>query len=327
LRSCEREAAERGFHALMELSRASLELFESLVRRPDLHFFYQRKGLLHVYLSERGFARAQKEGEMLQRVGFGVRLLSRQETLQSEPALSPRICGGLFVEGEAHANCFEYTQSIASDLSKRGVRIVANRAVSRIIVKGGRVAYVVTSLPTSRLTEEELPCELVVIAAGAWTPRLAASVGIRIPIQAAKGYSCTVDSYPGSPIIPIFLTEKRVVITPLGKRLRFGGTLELAGDDLRLNPARYQAVINAGREALNESLRLTNEEAWSGLRPLTPDGLPIIDRVPGIKHLIVATGHAMLGFTQSPITGKLVAELANGQSPSIPLVPFRLNRF
>jgi D-amino-acid dehydrogenase len=175
--------------------------------------------------------------------------------------------------------------------------------------------------------QEEFPADLVVMAAGSWAPRLARPLGIPVPLQPAKGYSCTIDTYPGAPTIPILISERRVIVTPLGERLRFGGTLELTGYDMRLNETRYRAVVRAAGEVLKEPLEMKNEETWCGLRPVFPDGLPIIDWAPDIQGLILATGHAMLGFTQSPITGKVVAELANGQAPSVPLVPFRFDRF
>ncbi|MBI2878486.1 MAG: FAD-dependent oxidoreductase [Candidatus Rokubacteria bacterium] len=319
---CRPEAAARGFEALLALSRASLPLFEELARTPGIDFFYQRKGLLHVYLSDRGAAGARHEQEVLERAGFRVRLLSGPETLEFEPALSPRVRGGLYIEGEAHGHAFGYVRALAAHVEKRGARVLPHRAVSRIVVERGRVDRVVTASPV-----EELPADLVVLAAGAWTPELAASLGIRIPLQPAKGYSCTIDDFPGSPRVPILIQERRVIVTPLGDRLRFGGTLELAGYDLAIDETRYRAVVRAGREVLRTPFELGNAEAWCGRRPVTPDGLPIIARAPGVEGLIVATGHAMLGFTQSPITGKLVAELANGQAPSVPLTPFRLDRF
>ena len=319
-RACRPDAAERGASALLALSRASLELFEDL--RSHLDFFYQRKGLLHAYLSDEGVAAAGHERDAMQQAGFRSRLLSQQETLEFEPALSPHVRGGLYIEGDAHGNCFDYVWAMAAGLGARGVRVLTHRAVARILVAQGRVKGILTSSPS-----EEIPADLVVLAAGVWAPALAAPLGIRIPLQPAKGYSCTIAVYPGGPTMPVFVPERRVAVTPMGDRIRFGGTLELAGYDQRINARRYRAVVDAGREVLNDALQWNQEEAWCGLRPLTPDGLPIIDRAPALEGLIVATGHAMLGFTQSPITGKLVAELAGGQPPSVPLEPFRLDRF
>jgi D-amino-acid dehydrogenase len=118
-----------------------------------------------------------------------------------------------------------------------------------------------------------------------------------------------------------------VIVTPLGDRVRFGGTLELSGFDERLDPERYRAVVIGGRSVLRDSPVLANEEPWYGFRPLTPDGLPVIGRVPALEGLLIATGHAMLGFTQAPATGRLIADLARGQRWPIDIEMFRPDRF
>jgi D-amino-acid dehydrogenase len=215
-------------------------------------------------------------------------------------------------------------EALAKTVEERGGRIVRGRPVEALRVEGSRARGVRVGALEN---EEEIECDVVVLAAGAWSRDLARAAGVEIPLQPAKGYSSTVDAFEGAPRIPILIKERRVVVTPLGSRVRFGGTLELAGLDSTIDRARYGAVVKAAREALKLSFPMKNEEAWCGFRPLTPDGLPIIDRVRGVDGLIVATGHAMLGFTQSPMTGKLVAELACGTVPSLPLEPFRLDRF
>lgn len=172
-----------------------------------------------------------------------------------------------------------------------------------------------------------MPADLVVLAAGAWTPGFASQLGLRLPIQPATGYSATFASYESAPRIPLMVEERHVIVTPLGDRLRFAGTLELAGFRTSADPIRYRAVVRAGREALPEGVPLVREEAWFGYRPLTADDLPVIGWVPGVEGAIVATGHGTLGFTQSAITGKLVAELASGHQPCVPLAPFRPDRF
>ena len=321
-RYCSSEASEQGFQALLRLGRASLQLYDELAQTHSLDFFYQNKGLLHVYQSRKGAEGARREQETLEASGFTTQLLSRQETIDFEPALNDRVQAGLFIEGDAHGHCYDYVQCMASEVRGLGGSFLTQRAVSSITVERGRVTRVLTASP-----EEEIPADLVVLAAGSWTSSLAAPLGIRIPLQPAKGYSCTIDSYPGSPKVPFLLPENRVIVTPFAERLRFGGTLELAGFDLSLNERRYKAVVRGGREVLKEPVPMKNEESWCGLRPLLPDGLPIIDRARHTDGLIVATGHAMLGFTHSPITGKLVAELANDQTPSVSLAPFRLDRF
>jgi D-amino-acid dehydrogenase len=318
--SCTREAAERGSEALRALSRLSIDLFEEFGRAPQPGFFYRRAGLLHVYLGEDALAAAREEQRSLAREGFEARVLSQSEARALEPALSPAVRGGLFIAGDAHGHSYDFVRSTAARLAQRGARFLTGRPVSRIIADRGRIRGVA-------IDGEQVPADLVVLAAGAWTPSLAAPLGIDIPVQPAKGYSCTVDAFPGSPAIPVYIPGRRVAITPIGDRLRFGGTLELAGFATGLNAARYRAVVDAARLVLGDRLQMRNEEAWFGYRPVTPDGLPIIDRARAVDGLIVAAGHAMLGFTQSPATGRLVAELANGQRPSVPLEPFRLDRF
>ena len=322
LRACRADAARRGTGVLRELGLASLVLFDELVGTWKLDFGYQRKGLLHVYVTEGGFAEAALEQESLRRAGMRVRLLSRQETLAFEPALSPRIYGGMYVENDAHGDCYAYVRALAASVEARGARVLTGRPVARVLMRAGRVEGVLVQAP-----EEEIPADLVVLAAGVWTPALLAPLGVRLPLEPAKGYSCTVSGFRRSPSVPLFVEERRVAITPLGERLRIGGTLELAGYRAGINARRYRTVVRAAQEVLGETLPVEQGEAWEGFRPLMPDGLPVIDRVPGIDGLIVAAGHGTLGFTLSPITGKLVADLAEGRPPGVPLAPFRLGRF
>jgi D-amino-acid dehydrogenase len=319
-RSCNREAAEQGFAALSQLSRASLALFEELVSAKEADFFFRRDGLLEVYLTEARLARARRALDHLRSHGFPARLLSRDEALALEPALSPSVRGGVFIESEAHGSSFGYVEALARTVEQRGGRLLLQQTVNELSVRSGRVTGVHTN-------GGAIESEVVVLAAGSWSSRLAAAIGVRIPLQPAKGYSATVDVFEGAPAVPLLIMERRVTVTPLGKRVRFGGTLELAGFDSGIDRHRYRAVVNAARETLKTDFPMKNEEPWCGFRPVMPDGLPIIDRARNVEGLVVATGHAMLGFTQSPATGKLVAELASGKAPSIPLEPFRLNRF
>ncbi len=322
-RYCNAPKARRAFSALLGLSAGSLELYEKLRRDGDADFFFERRGLVEVALTDDGVEHFRHAREALDAEGFNTKLLSRDEALAIEPALSPTVRGGLFTEGEAHGSSFAYITSLAATLEKRGACVVTDRAISRIVHDRARHMKGV-ELDGG----ETLEADLVVLAAGAWSRTLAKPLGVDIPLQPAKGYSCTIDTFEGAPSYPILVKERRVIVTPLDSRLRFAGTLELTGFDETIHGVRYDAVKRAGCEILNiRRPPMENEEPWSGLRPLTPDGLPIVDWAQPYRGLLVATGHAMLGFTQSPMTGKLVAELASGDEPSISLEPFRLGRF
>jgi D-amino-acid dehydrogenase len=322
LRACRAQAAERGAVALHALAHVSLALFEELVTAGGVAFGYQRRGLLHVYLTNAGFDAATRDLDGLRKAGIQARLLSRAETLELEPALGPRIRGGMYIEGDAHGDCYTYVRAMAASVQGRGGQVLTNRPASLVRLHRGRVEGVKVQAP-----EELIPADLVVVAAGAWTPALLAPLGARLPMEPAKGYSCTISGFGGSPAVPVFVEERRVAITPLDGRLRIGGTLELAGYREGINEIRYRAVVDAAQEVLREALPLHRADAWEGFRPLPPDGLPVIDRVAGADGLIVAGGHGTLGFTLSPITGRLVADLADGRPPMVPIEAFRLDRF
>ena len=188
------------------------------------------------------------------------------------------------------------------------------------MLEGGRPAGVRTEHGEFRARE-------IVLAMGSWTPLLARELGVRVPVQAGKGYSLTMDRPALSPKIPLIHAERKVAVTPIGNRLRFAGTMEFAGIDLSLNPTRTEAIRRGALEVLSGGGSPGNVERWCGLRPCTPDGLPIIDRLPRHPHLYLSTGHAMLGYTHGPVSGKLMAELVCGEPASLPLEPLSLERF
>ena len=321
-RYCNAAKARHGFGALLSLSAGSLELYEELRRDGDADFFFERRGALEVALTKDSLEHFRNARDALEAEGFTTKLMSRDEALALEPALSTNVRGGLFIEGEAHGSSFGYITSLTATLEKRGARILADHAVSRLVHDSAQHMKGV-ELEGGKMLE----ADLIVLAAGAWSRTLAKPLGVDIPMQPAKGYSCTIDTFEGAPSYPILVKERRVIVTPLDSRLRFAGTLELTGFDETIHGPRYEAVKRVGCEILKTRPPMENEEPWSGLRPVTPDGLPIVDWAKPYRGLLLATGHAMLGFTQSPMTGKLVAELANGDDPSISLEPFRLDRF
>ena len=165
------------------------------------------------------------------------------------------------------------------------------------------------------------------MAAGAWSTILAQDLGLRLPIQPAKGYSLTYKRPPTSPKLPLSLAERKIAVTPMGEMLRFTSTLELAGFDPSINQQRLETIRRSVKEYLPGMEELEQETAWSGYRPATPDDLPIIERNKKFKNLILATGHGTLGMTQGLITGKLVAQIITDEQPSIDLAPFRSDRF
>ena len=173
----------------------------------------------------------------------------------------------------------------------------------------------------------ELRAAQILLAAGVWSAPVARELGVRFPLQPAKGYSITVPRPPNAPRKYLYLGEAKVAVTPMGERLRYAGTLELAGFDFSINRRRVDAILRAADAYLVQNEPQEAGEIWRGMRPCSPDGLPYIGRSRAIPNLIVGTGHAMLGMSMGPITGKLLGEIVQQQPPSIPLQPFRVERF
>ena len=167
----------------------------------------------------------------------------------------------------------------------------------------------------------------VVLAAGAWTPFLMRGLGLRLPIEPAKGYSVDVDRPADFPEMPLYLGDAHVVLTPLGDALRMGSTLELSGWDMRIRPKRVAYLRAGGERAVGVPADGPVRQIWRGPRPVTPDGLPVIGRVPGRDRVILATGHCMLGLSLGPATGRLVTQVASGARPEVDLAPLAMQRF
>jgi D-amino-acid dehydrogenase len=224
-----------------------------------------------------------------------------------EPALRPDVVGGIFFPEDALLVPDRFVKGLGRVLATLGVELRMATEVLGFRASGNRVTVVET-------TRGPLDADLVVLAAGAWAPGVARALGLRLPIQPAKGYSLTHRRPANGPNIPLLPAEARFSITPMGDLLRFGGTLELAGLDLSVNSRRVEALRRSARRYLVD-LELELLEIWRGLRPCTPDGLPLLGRSARLTNLVVAAGHAMVGMVLGPVSGKLVAQVAAETAP------------
>ncbi len=319
--SCSEEAFRRAVPALGALSRLSLDRYQQLVDEEGIDVTFERRGLLLIYLTEEGFEEDQQFAASMREFGLASDVLSGDEVRARVPQARADVVGGVYYHDDAHIDPAGFTRALAARAQARGATLHTRTEVLGLEVSGERVARV-------RTTRGDFVADTVVLAAGAWSPLLARDVGLRLPIQAAKGYSITVRRPENFPEVPVILEEAKVAVTPMGDWLRFAGTLELAGLDMRINPVRVEAIKQGVRRYLDvdpDAEPLV--ELWRGLRPCTPDGYPIIGRAPRVSNLIIAAGHCMLGMTQGPGTGKLVADLVAGREPAIDMAPFAITRF
>jgi D-amino-acid dehydrogenase len=308
------QRAARGTKIIRELSIASLALHAELAN-DGLNTGFTRRGILNVYETEAGFAAARSHADA---TGLASEVLGRDETRSLEPALNERIAGGVYFPDEAHCDPLAFVYAVGRAAREAGATIRTDTAVHALRRANGGIAV--------ETEHETLRAATVVLAAGAWTSALAAQLGVYLPQEGGKGYHLDVESAPGDPKIPISMDEAHVIATPLPDRLRLSGTLELAGLDTSISRPRVDAIRAAAERVLSLDER-EEIETWAGLRPCTPDGLPVIGRPLGVEPLVLATGHARKGLSLAPITGRLVAELVTGERPSLALAPLSPDRF
>lgn len=317
LASCTPARAREASRVIRELSELSLGLHSELAAA-GLAFGFERRGLLTVYRTEAGLEEGRKEASA--QAALGPQVLDRAGVRELVPAVIGEPAGGIFYAGDAHCDPIRFVEAVGHAAVESGVRISPRTEVLSLLRTGSRIEGV-------RTTGGEVRAATTVLAAGAWSTSLARGVGLFLPVEGGKGYHVDFDLAPGDPGLPVAFAESRVIATPLPGRLRLAGTLELAGLDESVSPRRVEAIVRAGRAGIAGLEGRRAVGVWRGLRPCAPDGLPIVGPAPGLSGLVLATGHAMMGLTLAPITGRLVAELVSGRPASYELGPLRPDRF
>jgi D-amino-acid dehydrogenase len=318
-RACTPRRATKAIPIIRDLSLASFGLYRELAGLEGLEFGFHADGALMLFRTEEGYREGLQEARLLAQWGLRTEILDGQSAHRLEPSLLPDLVGAVFYRDDGHVTPWLFVRGLASVAECKGARILKATQVFGFRTSGRRIVAVET-------TKGTFEADVIVLAAGSWTPQLASQLHLQIPIQAAKGYSLTYEQ-PGFPKIPLLLAEAKVGVTPMGKWLRFAGTLELGGLDSSIERRRVEAIRVGVRHYITGTDDLKLVEIWRGLRPCTPDGLPIIGWSGRFENLIIATGHAMLGISLGPITGKLVSQLASHEEPSVDLSLLSPERF
>jgi D-amino-acid dehydrogenase len=320
-RHCNANDYEAGLAATAELNRRTFALYDELAAA-GVCFEQHRTGVLFAYLSPAALEHDLRAMEPLRRFGMDVPApLWGDDVRALEPALGAGIGGGFWFRQERHVRPATLVAGLVAQLTARGVEIRPGTRVTGFDRERDRVTNV-------RLERGRLEADAVVVCAGAWTPAVARLAGARVPIEAGKGYCLDYAPPPIGVAHAIYLHEARVAVTPLDGMVRLAGTMEFAGIDDRIRPERVAAIARAGARALRGwPTDPGAARVGSGLRPMTPDGLPVIGLLRGFHNLAVASGHAMLGLTLAPATAEAVAELLTTGRPPEVLRPFDPRRF
>jgi D-amino-acid dehydrogenase len=317
---CSSAAAEAGLAATLALNERTATLFDALDQE-GLEVEMRREGVLLVYRSPESFDSARKKldaaGEQVQ-----ARVLSRDEALAVEPLLLPSACAGaIHYTADRHVRPEKFVAALAARLKEMGAEIRTGAPCSGILREGSRVVGVRTPSGTVR-------GRTFVLATGASLSALARDAGVRIPVQGGKGHSFDVPREDLPARVPVYLYEDRVALTPFDEVTRVAGMMELGARTTAVRPRAIETMDRVGRASFETWPAAGAPNGWAGLRPMTPDGLPVIGGVDGIENLFVAGGHGMLGVTLSLRTGEAIANFVSGSDGADPtLRPFSPTRF
>lgn len=321
-RSANATTAARNTAPLLKILNLSRELTVDIKTEMGNPFRMEEKGCFMLYKSagtEKHEIELAKEAGKL---GIDAQIYNAKEIQQFEPELEVSVRGGVLYPIDCHLHPGDFMHTLKSWLISNGVEFKLNTEVTGFKKQGTTITDIVTS-------SGAFPCTELIIAAGSWLPLLTRKLGLAVLLQAGKGYSVTYQNITKNIRYPAILVDNRVAMTPMGADLRMGGTMEISGINNRILIKRVHAIFNAAK-SYYPGLPVEFPKAegiWSGLRPLSPDGLPYIGRTKPYANLIIAGGHAMLGLSLAAGTGKLVEEIINGKKPQIDISAFAVDRF
>ncbi len=321
-RACDADVAMRAAPVLLELLLDSSRLFQDLARVDGMDFELTNRGIGILYVTDKERRSLEHEHELALRMKLESKMVDLAQLHDLDPEIEFRAKGGWIVPVDSHLVPATYVKNMSDYLERKGIALRRQAEITGIESADGKITGI-------RVGHELVEGDDFVLASGAWSPLLARKLGVRMFLEAGKGYSITIKNPKVKPLRPYILSERRVAVTPFSDSLRFAGTMEFAGIDLSINRPRIEAILDAIPLYFGniERAEATSGELWGGLRPVTPDGMPYIGRFKQYSNLIAATGHAMLGISLSAVTGKLVAEIVAGQKPSHDLSLLNPNRF
>lgn len=318
--SCNAELVKKNEPHLRDLCQFSQGLFQELSQHTHLDFHYEKKGLLMLCQTNQALEHELHMLRRAQSLGVDAKEVTPTNLEQMEPNVSVDAVGGVYFPNDHHATPTSFMSALHHYLTSAGVQFFLNEKVLDFTIKSNNIISVST-------TNRQLNADEFVVASGTWSAQLLKKLNLKLLLQPGKGYA--FESKRISEIsTPTILVEAKTAVTPMLGFTRFAGTMELSGLNNKLNKKRVDAIASAVHRFYPE-LSLNPDEtskAKFGYRPLSPDGMPYIGRSNTLKNLTIATGHAMIGWTLGPGTGKLVSELILEQKPSIDLTPYNPNR-
>lgn len=314
---------QQSIASLVDVSKYSLDSYKALAEKfPEVRF--EQKGLLMVGQSQDGVDAAVEEMELVAKHGVPGKYMTAEEVKKFEPSLTGKIQGGVYFPEEAHAEPLQIVKALAEGARRNGATIISGCEVFDYIVEAGAKGNRIAGIRTTRGT---LTADEYVLATGSWSTRIGKQLKLSIPILGGKGYAIIAPPLETQPKVPMMLVEKKIAVTPRDGSIRIAGTLELVNMDEGITPRRVDAIVKGARQFMTLPQNLEVKELWRGLRPCTPDGVPLIGRPARYSNLTLNTGHQMLGLQSAPGCARLAADIVLGAKPAFDPHPFRADRF
>jgi len=324
LANCTAPAYDRNKSRMVRLAEYSRDCLRQLRADTGIAYDERMQGTLQLFRTQKQLDATAADIGILRRFGVPFELLDRDGCIGPEPALGrvrEKFVGGLRLPGDETGDCFLFTQRLAALAQALGAEFRYGTPIRALAAAGGRIEAV-------RMASGAVIADAYVLALGSYTPLLARPLGLDLPVYPVKGYSLTlpITDASGAPESTVMDETHKVAVTRLGERIRVGGTAELAGYSLKLREARRVTLDHVVADLFPSGADLSRAEFWTGLRPMTPDGTPIIGptRYP---NLYLATGHGTLGWTMAAGTGRVIADLLSGRPPEIDLDGLTLARY
>ncbi len=309
--------AGKACHPLLQ---SSATLYREVFEQQNMQVEWKTDGLLFVFRDQHEFDEyVAVDAWLKQHFDMAAEPIAGKALTELEPALKPGLAGAWLYRCDAHLRPSKLMSELRRILTQQGVTVLEQTAMKGFSGTNGRASAVLTS-------GDAIAADEFVVATGAWAPLLNDALGCKLPIQPGKGYSITMARPKICPKYPMILEECHVAITPFDTGYRVGSTMEFAGYDSTLNKHRLNYLRSGAAQYLHEPTAEPVEEEWCGWRPMTADGIPFIDRSPRFSNVWLAAGHSMLGISMGTGTGKLIAEMVNGDKPHLDITPYRVNR-
>jgi D-amino-acid dehydrogenase len=324
LMNCTADAYAVNKSRMVRLAEYSRDCLIQLREDTGIAYDQRTQGTLQLFRTEKQVAAAEKDIAVLKADGVPFEVLDAEGCIAAEPGLAAsrdKITGGLRLPGDETGDCFKFTQSLTRMAEARGVTFRFGVSIDRLEAAGDRITAVQTS-------EGRVTADAYVLALGSYSPMLVKDFGIKLPVYPVKGYSITVPIVDASraPVSTVMDETHKIAITRLGDRIRVGGMAEISGFDNSLKPKRQATLTHSVEDLFGGAGDQSRASFWCGLRPMTPDGTPILGRSP-IGNLFLNTGHGTLGWTMAAGSGRVLADLVSGRQTDIDTAGLGYDRY